>query len=161
MAIETLQNELRSLSEDELTRFVSILDRDSATHGLFHLSPEDRYRFVYGLVHLPLSKVKRLSTLGAETKERLRQLRDKGLNTFSRTAAVLFEDAIDRQSLYSLDYSPLANGPAVVFVASMGAQVPTPRPTLGYHLRQRRALVPPCGVYYIASLLHRFFLCWA
>jgi len=78
MAIEILQNELRSLSEEELTRLVSVLSRDSATHGLFCLSPEDRYRFVWGVVHLPLSKVKGLGTLGAETIERLRQLRDKG-----------------------------------------------------------------------------------
>jgi len=41
----------------------------------------------------------------------------------------------------------------VVFVANVGAQVPTPRPTLGYHLRQRRALLPPFGVYYVASFL--------
>ena len=153
MAIETLRKELLSLSEDELTRLISVLSRDSATLSLFRLSPEDRFRLVWGVVRLPLSRVKGLGTLGAETIGRLRRLRDKGLNTFSRTAAVLIEDSINRLSVYNLDYSPLPNGPMVVFVANVGAQVPTPRPTLGYHLRQRRALLPPFGVYYVASFL--------
>jgi hypothetical protein len=153
MLYQTLQAKLNGLDTDELFRHVTGLGQSIAEHGFEHLSTKERYLFIQGLARLPESAVNGLPYLGETTKEHLRSLRQNGLSTYARTAAVLFESLIDRQAIYELKQSPLANGPAVVFVANVGAQVPTPRPTLGYQLRQRRGLVPPFGVYYVASFL--------
>lgn len=129
------------------------------TAGVDDISPADRCTLFYCLSRLPIGKVEKLSLLPSAAIKEMYRLRASGSYTFARIASVVLDSLADKKRLFRLGSCSLDNGPAVVFVANMGSQVPTPRPasgsqpTLGYRLRHRRGLVPPFGLYYVASYL--------
>lgn len=154
MSYQTLNDQLNALSEQELVKHVLKLDNKAAKQSLSKLNSEDRYLFFQGVTRIPVAYLTSLTHCGKKTKMRLEMLRDHPhLNTYARVAGILFEDLLDREGLYTIDRSPISSAPAVILVTTRGAQVPAPRPTIGNQMRRRFGMIPPLGMYYIASYL--------
>ena len=141
-----------SVNDDETIRCVSALDHTARNRGLANLSAKERYRLIHGIARLQDSSIDALTHCDHTTKNYLHKLREKGLNTYARTAMALFAQ-VDPRSLYELDKTPLPDGPVVIIVAIKGSQVPVSGPTIGNELRKRRNVQPPIGPYYTACLL--------
>jgi radical SAM superfamily enzyme YgiQ (UPF0313 family) len=154
-----VRSQLYGSSRSSILQYVSAVSAKADSHGFGELSAEERYVFVAGTCHLDDSALDEVLVFDAALKAELRALPRQSVRSYSRVASLLFHRLLDPNMLPRVSREPMEDGPAIVFVANMGSQVPTARPahgyqpTLGYQLRRRRGLVPPFGLYYVASYL--------
>ncbi len=135
--------------ESELDR----LDRDLHTGGFEGLPAVDRYVAARALSELSMDVVEEVSSLDPQLRAAIAKLEAVGRRTYARVSAVLLGPAVASGAIYSVDRSPLPDGPAAIFVPNVGGQYPVRGGTVGNRSRRVLGIQPPIGSFYVASWL--------
>lgn len=135
--------------ENELDR----LDNAMHTGGFEGLPSVERYVVARALSELPMDVVQEVSSLTPELKTGIARLDAAGRRTYARVAATMLAPAVATGAIYSIDRSPLPDGPAAVFVPNVGGQYPVRGGTVGNRSRRVLGIQPPIGSFYVASWL--------
>ncbi len=137
----------------DLENMIIKLDKKAKRIGFLQLSSEERFLLIQGIRLLPEAFVDRLTFCENKTKESIIMLKKRGLNSYSKFFSIISEPFIHLHDFSKINRSPISDGPVVIFIANVGAQVPIANQTLGNISRGYVGVQPPLGQYYIASYL--------
>lgn len=154
MSFDELRNQICNLKDTELEKIAIKLDQKAKRDGFLQLNAEDRFLLVQSIGILPETFVSKLSFCESNTKNALIMLKRENMNSYSKIFSIISEPFINVNNLSEINREAISDGPVVIFVAKVGAQVPIAKQTLGNKIRGYIGIQPPLGQYYIASYLN-------
>lgn len=154
MTFSELYEQICNLKQVDLEKITIKLDQKAKEVGFTQLTAEERYLLIQGIRFLQEDFVNKLTFCDTNTKEFLITLKKRDMDSYSKIFSIISEPFIRFNKFGEFNYEPISNGPVVIFVANVGAQVPVAKETLGNRLRGYIGVQPPLGQYYIASYLN-------
>jgi radical SAM superfamily enzyme YgiQ (UPF0313 family) len=142
----------QALTQEFLTSELGRLDGALASDGFVSLNTADRYVVARALAEVPIEQVAETS-LPAAVKNSIHKLETGSNRTYARVSATMLAPAVTSGAIYDIDRTPLADGPAAVFVPNVGGQYPVRGGTVGNRSRRVLGIQPPIGSFYVASWL--------
>lgn len=112
------------------------------------------FLLIQGIRFLPETFINKLTFCENNTKKALMMLKEKCMNSYSKIFSIVSEPFIHLGDFGKFNREPISDGPVVIFIANVGAQVPVAKQTLGNKFRGYIGVQPPLGQYYIASYLN-------
>src|SRR5215470_3413846 len=105
---------------DELLR----LDKIAFARGFATLESSERYLFGEAVAQAPLEVIDGLASIDDRTRNAIIDLESTGYRTYSRVIAALLAPLAESGTIYTVDRSPIPDGPAAIFVPNVGGQYP-------------------------------------